>query len=184
MILTLSIVRLGHTSFDEPAQITGFANSKNKSPNNTFTPRDSFYYFIGYLYNYCKTHHIDPPTIIKWIDDLVGFDLVGFGLTYFGTNTEFARPNGASIDNSTNFQKTDISSIKKDYIPLISQFDVYIQQKKQEVKKMQSDLSSLYVNIDAANKQYSAILYDLKKTTEKEKSVMAYHKWYDSINMN
>lgn len=54
-----------HTSFDEPAQITGFANSKNKSPNNTFTPRDSFYYFIGYLYNYCKTHHIDPPTIIK-----------------------------------------------------------------------------------------------------------------------
>ena len=37
------------------------------------TRRNSFYMFVGSLYNQCKIHGIDPSIIIRWINDLLEF---------------------------------------------------------------------------------------------------------------
>ncbi|ALI36764.1 hypothetical protein NMY3_02573 [Candidatus Nitrosocosmicus oleophilus] len=50
------------------------------------TRRNSFYMFVGSLYNQCKIHGIDPSIIIRWINDLLEF-----GSSDFLSNTIDAR---------------------------------------------------------------------------------------------
>ena len=70
---------------DETGGIAGgkLGKSRGRAPP---TSKNSFYIFIGSLYNQCKIHGIDPSIIIRWINDLLEF-----GSSDFLSNTIDAR---------------------------------------------------------------------------------------------
>jgi len=71
-----------YSHLEENTGITDDESAGKKSGRDAATRRDSFYHFVGNLYDNCKIHRIDPAIIVRWMDDLLEF-----GFSAFNSNT-------------------------------------------------------------------------------------------------
>ena len=110
-----------YSHLEENTGITDDESAGKKSGRDAATRRDSFYHFVGNLYDNCKIHRIDPAIIVRWMDDLLEF-----GFSTFNSNTIESNAGGTPIYDATKFPKNSIVRIKRNQIPLISKIDNYI----------------------------------------------------------
>lgn len=165
-----------YTRLEENAGITDDESAGKKSGRDAATRRDSFYHFVGNLYDNCKIHHIDPAIIVRWMDDLLEF-----GFSTFNSNTIESNADGTPIEDATNFPKNSIVRIKRNQISLISKIDNYLEKEKLEFQRLQQARIKLSRDIKRAIQHKNTLVSNLEKTMIKERNIMRYYSWYKSL---
>ena len=156
----------------------GIANGKLGKSRGGVPPtrRNSFYMFIGSLYNQCKIHGIDPSIIIGWINDLLDF-----GSSDFLSNTIDVSAEDPVNDNAINLPKNSIVKNTKNQICFVSKIDGYLEQMKLKFQGLQQAHTLLLRDIERAKGLKNAIDSDLDKAMKRERSIMKYYSWYKSL---
>ncbi len=169
--------QLDHTwSNDNTNQIA----ERSKENENSKDKLNQISYFIKTIYKNCKTHHIEPDIVIKWIEDLLEHFSISDTKSNVSSYDNFQKQK-ASYYHELAIQKSGPDKEVRDEIPLISRISYFIEQKKKEIENLENLKGLINQEIDQLNKRKESIILDLTKTIEKEKSAFSYLRWYNSL---
>jgi hypothetical protein len=163
---------------------------KNKGKNDhILTSRDNFYYFIEYMYNYCKNTDIKSTDIVGWMQDLIDFSSLLFDDEGNSTNS-FARDinefgEWEDLDKNKTFpyrkpgEPRNIET--KVQIPLTSKLSGYIEQKKLELQQLDINKKKLLQENEELEEQKNTISSRLTNLEIKESQSLTYLNWFNTL---
>jgi hypothetical protein len=127
--------------------------------------------FLGAIYQNCKTLGIEPPHIIKWIEDLFEFYLIA---------KKGEVINRADIQ-STKHTNPISNGTAELQIPFISEVSSFIESKKNTIEKLENSRISLEENLKSLSSQREDAVANFKNIIKSKKRVISYYKWYYSL---
>jgi hypothetical protein len=160
------------------------SGNTDKNDRNYPASRESFYYFIENIYNYCKNTDIKSTNIIGWMQDLINFASLfskngGYNTVKLDENvTESNKFQHPDNNNKYLFGESVETSNK---LPLISEMSDYIEQKKLEGQHLHTNNKKLQREIDSLEEQKNALLARTTNLKERESILLTYLDWYNSL---
>ena len=173
---------------DEYNSVTNISKNNRTRKDHVLTSRDTFYYFIETIYNYCKSQNIRPTNVIQWIQDLVDISPLLYStagnnaIRYESDFNEAGEFQDLSTINKPIFKSpAGMSNDKVIQIPFISEIDGYIEQKKLKIQDLDSNIKKLLQKTKDLDHQKTILVSKLTDLKRKESIALSYLDWYKSI---
>ena len=162
-------------------------------------------YFVQILYKECKTHKLTPALVVKWIIDMLDFSSVATSTLYSTSNeqplvgiSEYVNDNEGKgdkdVENSyvksitpytehTSFPNA-LTEPRANVIdlPLVSKVSFFIDQKKDEISRLQRIEKEIKNRIQKVNEQKIKTESEVDALIKEHTEIFRYFSWYKNIN--